>query len=97
MYWDEKPLIENLGSGSVGAAAALLGNGEALQLYGSVMNGDLSEILQILLLKFMEGKALELYPNEIKGVDALNWEAFPKALVIADDELRIDYLKQILI
>ena len=42
MYWDEKALIENLGSGSVDAAAALLGNGGALQMYGSVMNKDLS-------------------------------------------------------
>jgi len=42
MYWDEKPLIENLGSGTVDVAAMLLGNGEALQLYGSVLDKDLS-------------------------------------------------------
>ena len=50
LYWDDKPLIENLGSGTVDAAATLLGNDEALQLYGSMMNADLSEILQSLLL-----------------------------------------------
>ena len=59
MYWDEEPLIENLGSGTVDAAASLLGNGEALQLY----------------------------PNEIKGVDAFDWEAFPRMLVIANGKI----------
>lgn len=77
MYWDEKPLIENLGSGSVDAAAALLGNRGALEMYGSVMDADLSEILQALLAKFIRGDDLSLYNNEIKGVDTLEWEAFP--------------------
>jgi para-nitrobenzyl esterase len=84
LYWDEKPLIENLGSGTVDAAAALLGNADALQMYGSVMNADLSEALQGLLLKFINGNALQLYPNEIKGVDAFDWKAFPKALIISE-------------
>ena len=86
MYWDEKPLIENLGSGTVDALASLLGNSEASQLYGNVMNADLSETLQSLLEKFINGKALQLYPNEIKGVNAFNWEAFPKALIVADNK-----------
>ena len=94
MYWDEKPLIENLGSGTVDAAAALLGNAEALQLYGNVMNADLSETLQCLLMKFISGKALGLYTNEIKGVDALDWEAFPGALVVSDGELTCDISKE---
>ena len=87
MYWDEKPLIENLGSGTVDALASLLGNSEASQLYGNVINADLSEALQSLLEKFISGKALQLYPNEIKGVNAFNWEAFPKALIVADDKI----------
>ena len=90
MYWDEKPLIENLGSGTVDAAAALLGNAEALQMYGNVLDADLSETLQCLLLKFVSGKALRLYTNEIKGVDAIDWEAFPGALVVSDGELTCD-------
>ena len=84
MYWDEKPLIEKLGSGTVDAAATLLGNREAAQMYGSVMNGDLSEILQRLLHKYVYGNALQLYPNEIKGVDAIDWKAFPQALIVSD-------------
>ena len=88
MYWAEKPLIENLGSGTVDAAAALLGNGDALQMYGSVMNADLSETLQGFLLKFINGSALQLYQNEIKGVDAIDWKAFPQALIVSDGKLQ---------
>ena len=93
MYWDEKPLIENLGSGTVDAAAALLGNDEALEMYGSVMNADLSETLQSLLQKFVSGEPLQLYPNEIKGVDAFVWKAFPQALVIGDENFQCDLIE----
>ena len=84
MLWDEKPVIENLGSGTTDAAAALLGNAEALQMYGSVMDKDLSEILQTLLSKYIKGEALRLYRNEITGVDAMEWKVFPKALIVSD-------------
>ena len=84
MLWDEKPVIENLGSGTTDAAAALLGNAEALQMYGSVMDKDLSEILQTLVSKYIKGEALRLYRNEITGLDAMEWKAFPKALIVSD-------------
>jgi para-nitrobenzyl esterase len=93
MYWNEKPLIGNLGSGTVDAAAALLGNSDAALLYGNVLNADLSEILQCLLHKFICGDALQLYPNEIKGVDALDWKAFPRALIVSDGELTCDAIE----
>ena len=93
LYWAEKPLIENLGSGTVDAAAALLGNGDALQMYGSVMNADLSETLQRLLLKMINGEPLQLYTNEIRGVDALDWKAFPRALIVSDGKLQCDIIE----
>ena len=93
MYWAEKPLIENLGSGTVDAAAALLGTGEALQMYGSVMNEDLSETLQALLQKYVNGQALQLYPNEIRGVDAVDWKVFPRALIVSDGKLACDTIE----
>ena len=90
MYWDEKAVIEKLGSGSVDVAAALLGNNEGLEMYGSVINKDLSEILQSLLHKFIRGEALKLYNNEIKGVDAFAWKAYPQALVISEGRFLCD-------
>jgi para-nitrobenzyl esterase len=94
MYWAEKPLIENLGSGTVDVVAALLGNEDALQMYGSVMNKDLAETLQNFLLKFMSGKALKLYPNEIRGVDAIDWKPYPKALIASDGKLLCDKIDE---
>ena len=90
LYWDEETLIENLGSGTIDAAATLLGNKDALQMYGSVMNKDLSETLQSLLQKFITQKALQLYSNEIKGVDAFLWKPFPQALIVSDGEMQCD-------
>lgn len=93
MYWDEKALIENLGSGTADVLAALLGNGEALQMYGSVMNADLSETLQALLLKFVSGEAMQLYRNEISGFDGLDWKAFPQALIVSDGKFACDTIE----
>ena len=84
MHWDEEALIENLGSGTADVLATLLGNGEALQMYGSVLNPDLSEVLQTLLLKFVSGDALQLYHNEIAGIDSFDWLAFPQALIVSE-------------
>ena len=94
MYWDEKPLIENLGAGSVDVVATLLGNDEALQMYGNVMNADLSETLQALLHKYVTGEALELYRNEIRGLDAFEWKTFPQALIVSDGKLQCDTLEE---
>ena len=94
MYWNEKPLIEKLGSGTVDAAAVLLDNGDASQMYGNVINKDLSEIMQTFLRKFMSGEALQLYQNEIMGIDAFDWDAFPKALFVADGKIQCNTIKE---
>ena len=93
MYWDEKALIKNLGSGTADVLATLLGNGEALQMYGRVMNADLSETLQTLLQKFVRGDALQLYRNEISGFGGLDWKAFPRALIVAGGKLTCDTIE----
>ncbi|MCR5405033.1 MAG: carboxylesterase family protein [Butyrivibrio sp.] len=93
LYWNEKPLIENLGSGTIDVLATMLGNSEAAQMYGSVVNADLSEVLQSLLIKLINGADLQLYPNEIKGVGGIDWEVFPKALIVEDEKLICDTLE----
>ena len=90
LYWNVKPLIENLGSGTVDAAAAFLGNREGAQMYGNVLNADISEMLRNFLIKFLHGNAMRFYNNEIKGVGAIDWKGFPKALVVADNGLRCE-------
>ena len=93
LYWDEKPLIQNLGSGSVDAVAVMLGNDEALQIYGNVMNKDLSEVLQGFLHKFIQGNALKLYTNEIRGVDAFTWKPFPAVIIVSEGKLQCDTIE----
>ncbi|MBR0254153.1 MAG: carboxylesterase family protein [Synergistaceae bacterium] len=93
MYWNEKPLIENLGSGTVDVVATLLGNSTASQIYGNVMNTNLSDTLQSLLEKFINGNALQLYNNEIKGINAITWNTFPQALIISDEKIQCDTIE----
>ena len=90
LYWNVKPLIENLGSGTVDVAAAFLGNSEVAQAYGNVINSDLSELLRGFLVKYMRGDAMRFYNNEIKGVNAIDWQKYPKALVVSDKECRCE-------
>ena len=90
IYWDEEPLIGKLGSGTVDLAGTLLDNAEALELYGNIMNKDLSESLNCLFNKFISGDELQLYSNEIKGADAFDWKPFPEALIISDGKLHCD-------
>ena len=93
LYWDRTPLIEKLGSGTTDAAAVLLGNGDASMMYGNVMDSDLSEVLQAFLRRFMSGEALQLYRNEITGMDELNWASFPKALIVGDETLQCETIR----
>ena len=46
IYWDEKALIEKLGAGTIDATGIILGNSEALQMYGSVISKPAKEIRQ---------------------------------------------------
>ncbi|MBQ9004608.1 MAG: carboxylesterase family protein, partial [Eggerthellaceae bacterium] len=78
VHWGRKPLIENLGSGTVDVLATLFGNEDALEMYGGVVDKDLSEIMQAVMHKVVEGDALRLYRNEVYGDDALEWEPFPR-------------------
>ena len=88
LHWDVKPLFENLGSGTVDVASAFLGNSDGAQLYGNVLNADISEVLRSFLIKFLYGDAMRFYNNEIKGVNAIEWEQFPTALLVSDKGLR---------
>ncbi len=84
LFWNRKPLLKKLGAGTVDVAASFLGNLDASLMYGNVMNFDLSDMLQLLLKKFVKGDRLQLYKNEIKGFKAIDWTEFPQALIVSD-------------
>ena len=93
MYWDEEPLIENLGSGTVDVVASMLGNGELMEMHGGLVDDDVFGSLQGFLAKFAKGEELKLYPNEIKGFDGIVWEKFPKALIVSNHEYSCDKIE----
>lgn len=84
LYWAVKPLIENLGSGTVDVVATFMGNRKALQMYGNVLNQNIAETLQNLFRKFEMGDEMRLFNNEIKGIDAMDWKEFPEALIVSE-------------
>ncbi len=90
LYWNVKPLIENLGSGTVDVAAAFLGSREAVQLYGNVLNRDIAETLQKLFRKFESGEEIRLFNNEIKGINAIDWKEFPQALIVSEKSFKCE-------
>ena len=93
MYWNVTPLIENLGSGTVDAVSAFLGNKKTSQLYGNVLDVNISEILQHFLKKFVIGEELQFYNNELKGVTAINWKKFPYALVVSNKNFQCELIE----
>ena len=58
-----------------------------------MINADLSELLRGFLVKFMRGDAMRFYNNEIKGVSAIDWQKYPKALVVSDKEFWCEPIK----
>ena len=84
LFWNRKPLIKNLGAGTIDVAASFLGNLDASLMYGNVMNFDLSDTLQLFLKKYASGDRMRLYKNEIKGISAIDWDGFPRALIVSD-------------
>ena len=86
-YWNTSMLVEKLGSGSVHMAAAILSNVRAGETLGYVVNKNVELILQALLMKFVQGKEVELSNNELKGVSKVTWSEYPYALSITDDAI----------
>ena len=90
LLWNRKPLLKNLGAGTVDVAASFLGNIEASLMYGNVMNFDLSDMLQSFLKKYVSGEKMQLYQNEIKGINAIEWTGFPQALVVSNEGVQCE-------
>lgn len=84
-FFDLNAVIEKLGSGSLNMMATILGNKAAAESFGTIVNENVMLILQTLLVKFLHDEEMELYNNEISGVDALHWEPCPKTMTITDN------------
>lgn len=83
-YWDVKGDIEKFAANSVSMISTILGNSEIAEQLGYINDKAITEITQTLIGKYIRGEKVELYKNEIKGVDAVTWDDF--------DEERINVL-----
>ena len=84
--------LEKLGSGSMILPAAILQNDAVAESFGSIVHKYAEQILPALLVKFIDGEDMELYNNEIDGVNALRWEAYPKLMHLTETEGDLRYL-----
>ena len=87
-YWNVKPLIKNLGEGTVDVMATFLGNVKMAQMYGTILHQDIAEPIQKLFRKFASGEEMRLFLNEIEGFNAINWKEFPQALIVSEKKFK---------
>ncbi len=75
-YWDVKGDIEKLAANSVSMITTILGNEEIAEQLGYINNRDITEVTQALIGKYIHGQSVELFKNEIKGVNGIVWNDF---------------------
>ena len=96
LYWDVDAVIKNLGVGDVNIVSTILGNSEAAEAYGNVVNEVICEILQTLMIKTVHGEEPALYNNEIQGVSAIQWESYPDILVVSKNRILLQAAEDVL-
>ena len=88
LFWDVNAVIKDLGISSVNLVSAVLGNREAAVDYGSVVNDSVREVLQTLIVKVLLDENPALYPNEVDGMDGIEWEMFPAILSFSEEKVQ---------
>lgn len=75
-YWDVKGEIEALTANTVSVVTAILGNEEIAEQMGYINDANITEIMQAFVSKFMRRQPMELFNNEINGIDEIVWDEF---------------------
>ena len=88
LFWDVDAVIKDLGISSVNLVSAVLSNREAAVDYGSVVNDSVREVLQTLIAKVILDEDPALYPNEVDGIGAIQWETFPSVLTFSKNKIK---------
>lgn len=96
LFWDVDAVIKDLGISSVNLVSAVLSNREAAADYGSVINDSVRKVLQTLIAKAILDEAPALYPNEVDGIDAIQWETFPSILVFSKNKIQLQTVEDTL-
>ncbi len=75
-YWDVKGDIEKFTANSASMVTTILGNSKIAEQMGYINNPSITEITQAIIDKFIHGKKVEFYPNEVRGFAAIDWNDF---------------------
>ena len=89
LYWDVDAVVKNLGVGDVSLISTVLGNSDAAESFGSVVSGEITEVMQTLILKFIQGEAPALYNNEVDGVNAIEWKDYPDIFAVSKNKMQL--------
>ena len=74
--WDVSGDIEKLTANTASMVTAILGNFEIAEQMGYLHDKGLTEIMQALVGKFVQGQKPEFFNNELKGVSEIAWNEF---------------------
>ena len=58
-----------------------------------IVDDDSSDDTESVVQKFIKEEPLQLYHNEIKGVDTIDWKSYPQALIVTDEKLVCDTIE----
>ncbi len=74
----------------------ILHNDIAALAYGTVRNESIQNILTALIGKFIRGEEIEIFKNELGGVDAIKWKDYPDVLCITNDAVKIRPVNEVM-
>lgn len=74
--WNITPSVKNFKSNSLSFISTIMGNFGVGEEFGYINDNTLREIMQLFLNKFVHNEKIELYNNEIIGVEAFDWPLF---------------------
>lgn len=75
-YWDKTNEVDKFKSNVISIVSTILGNSKLALSMGYIIDDDNTEVFQALLHKYINGEKLELYKNEIRGIDELVWKNY---------------------
>lgn len=93
IHWDVNGDIEKFNANSVSMVSTILGNFEMAEQLGYLNSKNITEITQTFIDKFIHGKDMALYKNEVKGVNEIIWDEFSESdervLKITRDKIEV--------
>lgn len=76
VYWDTSSQIEKFTANTIAIVTSVFGNDDIAESMGYLNSPEIGEAMRHLIVKFMNNISPELYNNEIKGMQAVDWHPY---------------------